>query len=55
MLRPLPEDIEVLSPKPTINNSGKKGRSGTNKNASKRVKDELWLGKHFKTIIINYI
>ncbi|XP_025418550.1 E3 ubiquitin-protein ligase TRIP12 [Sipha flava] len=41
--RPLPEDTEVHSPKPTTSSSGKKGRSGTHKSASKRVKDELWL------------
>jgi hypothetical protein len=45
VLRPLPEDTEVHSPKPTTSSSGKKGRSGTHKSASKRVKDELWLGK----------
>jgi len=44
-LRPLPEDTEVHSPKPTTSSSGKKGRSGTHKSASKKVKDELWLGK----------
>ncbi|KAE9544593.1 hypothetical protein AGLY_000135 [Aphis glycines] len=41
--RPLPEDTEVHSPKPTTSSSGKKGRSGTHKSASKKVKDELWL------------
>lgn len=45
IFRPLPEDTEVHSPKPTTSSSGKKGRSGTHKSASKRVKDELWLGK----------
>lgn len=44
-VRPLPEDTEVHSPKPTTSSSGKKGKSGTHKTASKRVKDELWLGK----------
>lgn len=46
ILRPLQEDTEVHSPKPAINSSGKKGRSGTHKNVSKRVKDELWIGKY---------
>lgn len=41
--RPLLEDTEVHSPKPTTSSSGKKGRSGTHKSASKKVKDELWL------------
>jgi len=44
-VRPLLEDTEVHSPKPSTSNSGKKGRSATHKTASKRVKDELWLGK----------
>lgn len=43
--RPLPEDTEIHSPKPTTSSSGKKGRSGTHKSASKKLKDELWLGK----------
>lgn len=48
MNRPLPEDTETNSPKPTTSNSSKKaGRSGPNKSASKKVKDELWLGKYF--------
>lgn len=45
LIRPLPEDTEVHSPKPSTSSSGKKGRSGTHKSASKKVKDELWLGK----------
>lgn len=44
MFRPLPEDTEVQSPKPTIGSSGKKGRSNTHKSTSKKAKDELWLG-----------
>lgn len=56
VLRPLPEDTEVHSPKPTTSSSGKKGRSGTHKSAYKRVKDELWLGKlSFYTIILTII
>lgn len=53
MIRPLPEDTEIHSPKPTTSNSSKKGgRSGPHKSASKKVKDELWLGKYFFIIII---
>ncbi|XP_050539667.1 E3 ubiquitin-protein ligase TRIP12 isoform X2 [Daktulosphaira vitifoliae] len=41
--RPMPEDTEVQSPKPTIGSSSKKGRSNTHKSTSKKAKDELWL------------